>query len=78
MGVCAEISFDTFPEQGGWVGKRVTVCFHYDTSKPIGGEIIRDDLTAPHRMVIRLDDGRVVLSDECQYQVLPGGPFRAS
>lgn len=78
MGICSEIDFEKFPEQGSWLGAKVTVCFHYDTSKTIAGEIIRDDLTAPHRMVIKLDDGRVVLSDECQYQVKVGGPFRAA
>lgn len=68
MGIAKNVGFDTFPEQGRYLGKVVRVCFEYDTSRAIEGEVIRDDAEAPGVMLIRLSDGRVVLSTECQYQ----------
>lgn len=56
-----------FPRQSADVGRRVRVCFDYDTSRTVGGVIIRDDTEEPGRMMIQLDDGPVVLSTECQY-----------
>ena len=44
------------------------MCFNYDTSACIFGEVIRDDAEAPGVMIIRLDDSRYVLSTECQWQ----------
>jgi hypothetical protein len=61
------VGFDRFPKQGSWLGRRVVVCFDYDTSRTIGGTIIREDEEAPGLMLIHLDDGRVVRSVECQY-----------
>lgn len=69
MGCVKSIGFDKFPEQGAWVGKRVKVCFHYDTQNAIGGEIVRDDVEFPAVTIIRLDDGRYVLATECQYSL---------
>lgn len=66
MGVVANIDIDNFPEQTENVGKKVTVCFHYDTSKSILGTIVREDRKSP-TMIIRLNDGRYVLPTECQY-----------
>jgi hypothetical protein len=71
MGVIANINYDEFPKQGSYLGRRVEVCFHYDANKRIGGVIVRDDAEDPHRTIIRLDDGRYVLTTECQY-----GPTR--
>lgn len=68
MGVVQGISFDSFPRQGSYLGRRVRVCFNYDTGRTIGGVCIRDDAEAPGLTILRLDDGRVVLSTECQYQ----------
>jgi len=65
MGVKSGISFDEWPKQGSFLGKRVRVCFNYDTSRSIGGRIVRDD--AQGESIIRLDDDRYVLSTECQY-----------
>ena len=67
MGAKENISVDEFPEQGSWLGREVTVCFHYDTSRTIDGTIVREDMEAPNVMIIRLDDNRYVLSTECQY-----------
>lgn len=62
------IDADRFPIQGDWLGKRVRVCFNYDTSRTLLGLVVRDDAEEPGRMIIKLDDGRHILSTECQYQ----------
>lgn len=67
MGRAANIALDRFPKQGEILHARCTVCFHYDTSRTIGGTIVREDVEAPHEIVIRLDDGRYVLAGECMY-----------
>jgi hypothetical protein len=67
MGVVENISYDKFPGQAEDKGRRVKVCFNYDSSKVIGGVIVRDDLEKPGLMIIRLDDNRYVLSTECMY-----------
>lgn len=61
------ISADRWPEQGNFLGARVQVCFHYDTSRLFDGIVLRDDAEEPGRMIIQLDNGRVVLSTECQW-----------
>ena len=55
-------------EQGSYKGKRVSVCFNYDTSMQIEGTIRRNDMEEPQLTVIALDTGRFVLSTECMYQ----------
>lgn len=68
MGAIDSVSTDRFPRQGRYLGRRVKVCFHYNTKDTtVGGEIVRDDVEEPYRTIIRLDDGRYVLSTECQY-----------
>lgn len=67
MGAVKNIKMDTFPKQGQYLNRKVEVCFHYDTSKTIGGEIVRDDSEEPFLTIIKLDDGRHVLATECQY-----------
>lgn len=67
MGVAPNISHITFPKQGSFLGRRVEVAFNYDTAHTVNGTVLRDDVEEPNRMVILLDDGRVVLSTECQY-----------
>jgi hypothetical protein len=69
MGVVPNISHDKFPQQGKFLNQRVQVCFNYDTSNLIGGAIVRDDTEEPGREIIKLDDGRYVLSTECQYSI---------
>lgn len=49
------------------MGRRVKVCFHYDTRQTVCGTVVRDDSEHPWKTIIRLDDGRYVLSTECQY-----------
>ncbi len=68
MGQHQNIGADRFPRQGEWLGKRVEVCFDYDPSQTIWGTFIRDDAEDPQRSIIQLDDGRVVLTTECQHR----------
>lgn len=67
MGCEPNIGPDRWPRQGSFLGARVRVCFDYDTAKTWEGIVLRDDAEEPGRMIIQLDDGRVVLSTECQY-----------
>lgn len=67
MGCVANVTAEKFPRQGDVVGKRVKVCFHYDTSKQEEGVCVRDDVEEPFVTIFRLDNGRHVLATECQY-----------
>ncbi|ASV43389.1 hypothetical protein [Vibrio phage JSF12] len=70
MGVVKNVGFDTFPEQGTWLGRNVDVCFNHDTTKIIRGVIVREDNEAPGVLIIQLSDGRFVLATECQFRIL--------
>lgn len=78
MGIHPNISHDKFPKQGSWLNQPVSVCFNYDTSKLMTGRIVREDAEAPGVMIIALDNGRFVLSTECQYQPLSLAVTRGS
>lgn len=65
MGINKEITHNTFPAQATR-STEVNVCFHYDTTHTVRGTVVREDLDSPV-MIIRLVDGRHVLSTECQY-----------
>lgn len=67
MGCVSNVGHDKFPKQGAYAGKRVRVMFDY--REPIyGGVMVRDDSEEPFRAIIRLDDGRHILTTECQWQ----------
>lgn len=66
------VDAERFPQQGAYGGKRVRVCFNYDSTETLLGLVVRDDAEAPWRLIIRLDDGRYVLSTECQWQPIDG------
>ena len=68
MGVAPNISYDQHPKQGRWLHQRTKVCFNYDASKTIMGTFVRDDAEEPYISIIRLDDGRYVLTTECQHR----------
>ena len=68
MGCVDGITARDFPDQGAYYGKRVGVCFHYDTSAQVMDTVVRDDTTEPGEMIIKLDDGRYVRSVECMWQ----------
>ena len=69
MGVVQSSDYKAFPKQGNWLGKKTMVCFKYDTAHQIGGVFVRDDAEEPNLSIIRLDDGRHVLTTECQHSV---------
>lgn len=78
MAVHPNIYDDKFPKQGSWLNQPVSVCFNYDTSKQMTGRIVREDAETPGVMIIALDNGRFVLSTECQYQLLSLAVTRGS
>jgi hypothetical protein len=67
MGNEQTITAAQFPKQGEYLGRRCQVIFHYNGQVRLHGTIVRDDREKPWRTIIRLDDGRYVLSTECQY-----------
>lgn len=69
MGNVMTIDYKKFPKQGSFLGKKVEVCFHYNTSQLIAGTIVRDDAAEPYCCIIKLDNGRYILSTECQYSI---------
>ena len=70
MGISPHINADTYPEQGTFVGRRVKVCYEYDTSRMVEGVILRDDKTEPGLLIIHTDDGRALLGTECMYSLI--------
>lgn len=75
MGCISTITHDSFPVQGPNLSVRVRVIFHFGREE-LAGTVVRDDAEDPGRMIIRLDDGRHVLSTECQwsYKRIEHGP----
>lgn len=69
MSVVQSINAMSFPKQGDRLGKRTTVCFHFNTSQTVGGVFVRDDAESPGVSIIKLDDGRYVLTTECHYSM---------
>jgi hypothetical protein len=67
MGVHKNISRDVFPKQDSGLGRKVKVYYHFDTLYFDEGVIVRDDVESPYVTIILLDNGRLVLSSECQY-----------
>lgn len=69
MEIEKKVRFDVFPKQGEYLGKRIEVCFNYDTSRTLAGKIVRNDIEEPFRTIIELDNGKYILATECQYSV---------
>lgn len=59
------VGIDEFPEQAPY--ERVLVCFNFHAGQTIEGVVVRNDMTTPGKMIIKLADGRFVLSTECHY-----------
>lgn len=70
MGCVNTIDHERFPKQGDFWWKRVLVCFNYDVSQSRLGTVVRCDAEEPGKMIIKLDDGRHLLSTECQYKII--------
>ena len=67
MGCVLNVGYEKFPEQGTFLNKRCKVCFNYDTEHFIKGTVVRDDIEEPFRTIIKLDDGRYIFAEECQF-----------
>jgi hypothetical protein len=61
---------EAFPKQGSYLGQRAAVLFNYERPE-FKGVVVRDDVEEPGLLIIRLDDGRHVLSLECQWRTIP-------
>lgn len=59
-----------FPPQSVDVGRMVMVTFHYCADRWLPGKIVRQDTAEPHRTLIALDDGPILLGTECQYRIV--------
>ena len=73
MGCIKNIAFDKFPKQKKedglfYIGQRVKVIYHYDTTKFHFGTIVRNDIEEPFETIIKLDNGRYLRDVECQLQ----------
>jgi hypothetical protein len=71
MGVVKNVGYEMFPRQGDMAGQPVLVCFAYDPSHTVRGVMVRNDVEEPGVEIIQLEDGRYVLTTECQWQPLP-------
>jgi hypothetical protein len=60
----------SYPKQGAYLNARVRVCFNYNTQIHFSGVIIRDDVESDCLTIIKLDDGRIIMGTECQYQFI--------
>lgn len=67
MGCINNITKFKFPNQSQFIGMKVDVCFHYDIKNNVRGLLVRDDREEPFVGIIKLDNGRYVLTTECQY-----------
>lgn len=67
MGCHSAITAESFPKQSDHLNARAQVVFHYDLNRRFGATIVRDDVESPFMCILKLDDGRYVLSGECQY-----------
>lgn len=76
MGVVNTIDYDHFPKQAdenykySKLGKRVKVYYKYDNTRTHMGTIVRDDIEEPGETIIKLDNGRYIRAEECQYSIL--------
>tara|TARA_R110002124_G_scaffold55183_7_gene156316 strand:- start:632 stop:847 length:216 start_codon:yes stop_codon:yes gene_type:complete len=69
MGIHENVGFNTFPQQGADLGAKVIVAFAYDTRYTLAGVCVRNDIDEPGITIFHLEDGRFVLSTECQYRL---------
>lgn len=76
MGCVKTITHEKFPKQADEnykyqsIGKRVRVCYHYNTNYYDEGIIVRSDIEEPFETIIKLDNGRYLRGVECQYSFI--------
>lgn len=74
MGLIENITATSFPRQDvAYFGKPVDVCFHYNTKATLRGVFVRCDAESPGKAIIKLEDGRYVLTTECQWSPVREG-----
>jgi hypothetical protein len=72
MGCVDHITAEKYPRQGALPEcARSGVLSTLTRARAFLGVVIRDDAEAPGRMMIKLDNGRVLLATECQWQPAP-------
>lgn len=64
------IDIDRYPKQGVHLGKKVRLCFNYNTQYTVIAECVRSDLESPYVAIFKTDDGRYILSTECKHELL--------
>lgn len=79
MGMVSNINNVQFPVQGNFRGKKMKICFNYDTSKKYDAICIRDDAEEPGKMLFSFTHpmtGKTeyVLSTECMYSPVAEKP----
>lgn len=67
MGTHKNININKYPKQSWRLKAKVKLYFHYDTSKSLNGEIVREDTEEPFLMIIKSETGKFYLATECQY-----------
>lgn len=67
MGVIQTITHNTFPKQGDSIGRKASLCFHYNSDLRVDAIVVRDDVENPFRTIFKTEDGRLILSTECHY-----------
>ncbi|MGH0417526.1 hypothetical protein [Bacillus cereus] len=70
MGVHPNVGVNKFPKQGDQLNREVKVMFNFDSSTILKGIIVREDMEDPFLTLIKLEDGRVIGSAECQYSLI--------
>lgn len=84
MGCVKTIDYNNFPKQKDdnykypSIGKKVRVCYHYNTNYYHYGIIVRDDIDEPFETIIKLDNGRYVRGVECQYSFVDDDKYTVS
>jgi hypothetical protein len=72
MGFSNYVDAVKYPKQGRMLNKKVEVCFNFDIHNIFYGKVIRYDIEEPFEVIIRLNDGRIIMSGECQFREREG------
>lgn len=57
-------------KQGNFINRKCNIFFNYNIKNFISGKIIRDDIEEPFKTLIKLNDGTIIDSKECLYQLI--------
>lgn len=62
----------SLPKQSAYLGRSATLALHRDHENRTA-TLIRDDLEHPFLALFQLEDGFIVTSEECEYELPPVG-----